>query len=185
MFRIVALLGFGLLIPASTVAQEARGVEIGTRAGFSMAVADGEILSVGIPGGSPNPLGFLVGGNSSLHVAFFPFSRLMVEPQANFDLISVSNGDSETLTSLSIASQFAYLFKGARSDSPYVGFATSLLYVGIGDVSEWDVAIGLTFGYRFLLGEHIVLRPEGGYRFWFDLDIEEITAVVALSVLLK
>ena len=173
------------LASQSSFAQDVPGIEIGTRVGFNVAIKGSELLSVGIPGGSPNPLGVLGGGTSSVHVAFFPWSNIMVEPQVNLDVVHLSNGDSQTVTSANISGQIVYLFGGSLSHSPYVGLSSSAIFIDTGNTSEEDFAIGAALGYRFLVGEHLVLRPESSYRYWIDFGVEEVSVALAFSVLLK
>ena len=152
---------------------------------LSLTDAGLELVTVGIPGGSPNPLGLLAGGTSSLHMAFFPWSKVMVEPQVNVAVVHLSNGDSETVTSLNVSGQVVYLVSGSLGNSPYFGLTSSLIYVDTDDASEKDVAVGLSIGYRFLIGERLGLRPEASYRYWIDFEVEEVTGAVAFSILLK
>ncbi len=91
-------------------------------------------------------------------------------------------GDSETLTTVGITGQVAYLIAGAMANSPYVGFNASWFNISNAD-SESDFAVGGNFGYRALIRENVAFRIEGGYRRWFDFELNEINVAFILGVL--
>ncbi len=172
-----------LLCLTLTVTTLQAQVEVGTRAGMGLVLpAEGSILAFAVPGGAPSPVGTLLGTAASAHLAFFPGGKVMVEPQLTFQLLSVSNGDTQTLTSIGVTGTVAYLFSSAEVASPYLGFQASYFTVSNG-ASESDFAVGGTLGYRFLPAENVALRLEGAYRRWFDFELNEINVAFILGVL--
>jgi hypothetical protein len=162
------------------------GVELGTRVGVNVILPqDGSIIQFGVPGGGPGPLGFLLGGGSSVHVAFFPTPQLMLEPQLNLNVFAISNGDTETITNFTFAGQVAYLFQGATVNSGYIGGNVAATVIdATGADSQNDLAFGAAVGYRALPKPHVAVRVEAGYRRWLDLDFNEITAALIFGVVL-
>ncbi len=177
--------GLALLLgaPAYLAAQQRAPIEVGTRAGISYLFNTGSLTTFSVPGGGPSPFGAAVGGNASVHAAFFPGGNVMVEPQVSFALISESDG-GETITNIALAGQVAYLFNGARANSAYVGANAAFVNVDLGEFfgSENDFAAGGTLGYRFLPYEHVAIRLEASYRRWFDFEVNELDGAVILGV---
>lgn len=172
-----------LLCLALTVNSAQAQVEVGTRAGMGLVFADGgSILTFAVPGSAPSPLGTLIGTHTSAHFAFFPAGQIMVEPQLSFSVLSVSNGESETLTTIGLSAMVAYLFSSAEANSPYVGFQGTYWSVSNGGESESDFAFGGAIGYRFLPVENVAFRIEGAYRRYFDFELNEVNLAFVLGV---
>lgn len=184
MSRTILLTALLLATPACLSAQDRPGVEVGVRAGVSVLMNQGDAISFGVPGGGPSPFGPLLGGNSTVHAAFFPSDQVMLEPQLGLSILSISNGASETVTALGLTGLGAYLFDGAFTSSPYIGLSGSYFMVDTEGDSETDFALGGTVGYRFLPMENVALRIEGAYRRWFDFEVNEVTAAFILGILL-
>lgn len=183
MTRLALLIGSLLLAPAYLAAQDKPTAEIGTRVGFDILLPeDGSLLSLAIPGAGPSPISTIFGSNSTIHFAFFPSPQIMVEPQLGFALLSISNGESETITTLGLSGQLAYLFSGAMMNSPYLGLTTTFFLVdGDGD-SDTDFAVGGSVGYRLLPTERVAVRFEGSYRRWLDFELNEISFAAILGI---
>ncbi|NIN71934.1 MAG: hypothetical protein GTO46_08415 [Gemmatimonadetes bacterium] len=184
MNRFALLLMILLVTPACLTAQDKPSLEIGMRAGFSLVLPEeGSILNFAVPGGGASPVASLLGGSSTVHFAFFPTPQIMVEPQLSFSVLSVSNGDTETLTTVGVTGQVAYLFTGAMANSAYVGFSGSFFSMSNGG-SESDFAVGGTVGYRFLPRDFMAIRIEASYRRWFDFELNEINGAIILGFVL-
>lgn len=171
-----------LLWSRPAIAQD-RGIELGTRAGLSILMSGGDVISFAVPGGAPSPTSSLLGGASSIHMAFFPSERVMIEPQLNFSLLNVSNGSSETLTTLGLTGQVAYLLSDVQENGTYLGGNLALFRIS-NDDSTSDLALGGNAGYRWLVSESAVMRLEGSYRRWFDFEANEINVALIFGLLL-
>ncbi len=184
MNKFALLLVMLLVTPACLAGQDKPSLEIGTRAGLSLVLPEGgSILNFAVPGGGASPLASLLGGSSTVHFAFFPTAQIMVEPQLNFSVVSVSNGDTQTVTTAGVTAQVAYLFTGALANSAYLGFNGSFFSISNGS-SESDFAVGGNVGYRFLPRDFLAIRVEAGYRRWFDFEMHEINAAIILGIVL-
>lgn len=185
MRRLTPVLGFLLLSPAYLAAQDKPAAEIGTRVGVDILLPeDGSLVSLAIPGAGPSPAASLLGTSSTIHFAFFPSPQVMVEPQLSISLLSISNGDTETLTTLGLSGLVAYLFNGAMVNSPYVGANASFFLIDGDGESETDFAVGGSVGYRLVPLEHLAVRFEGSYRRWFDFEFNEITFAAIFGIVL-
>ena len=172
MSRLAGLLSFALALPAVASAQGRPVVEIGTNLGISILDAGGNSATFfGIPG-----QGILA--QPAIHATIFSGRSLMLEPQLAFNLIS-SGG--ETFTTIGLAGQVGYLFKGPETNSLYLAGSLGFQSVsGDGDTNN-DFGLGGKFGYRILAGTSLGIRLEVGYRRWFDSDLNEIMIGVGLG----
>ncbi len=162
--RIITLL-LALSLCAAPLAQAQKGsVEVGTRAGMSIAIpddGDAEVF-VAIPG-----TGALV-VLPSIYTTFWATPSLMIEPQVLFQWNSASEE-----AWFSGVLQGGWMFTPEKSNSVYVAADVGWLTLG-GDVES--ALVGGGAGYRFRLGESGALRAEGVYRRWLceTCDLHEI-----------
>ena len=168
MRKALMTLATALMLPTYAAAQ----VEVGTRAIGVDILANGETLTgVSIPGG-----GILLG--PTVYLMYFPSPNIMVGPEVNFNVLS--SGGS-TLTTLGAAGWVGYLFTPA-ANSAYLAGNIALQFVSFDGNSNTEFAVGGAVGYRAVVIQHVAVGVEGGYRRWFDLDINEIVISLKLGV---
>ncbi len=186
MRKLAMVLSMILLIPALLAAQQPK-FEVGTRGGVTYITNDGNLLAVALPGAGAAPLGNTLLGNSVVHFGFFPSPNIMVEPQLGFQLLNVSNGDSETFSAVIIALQGMYMFNGVTTNSAYIGISGAFNLFDLGEFadSETDFAAGGMVGYRIVPLEFLALRFEAFYRRWFDFEINEFGGAIVLGVVIN
>lgn len=176
MTRTIQLLFVVLLTPALGAAQGRPVVEIGTNVGVTVASSGGTTLThFGVPG-----QGLL--GQPTVYASVFAGASVLVEPQMALNIVS---SEGETSTSVGLGGQVGYLFQGASLNSPFIAGALGFQSVSGGGFSESDFGIGGKVGYRVLIGSSVGLRFEGGYRRWFDSDLNEFTFGVAVGGIIR
>ena len=137
--------------------------EIGTFFGLSRFSSDGEGATlIGLP--SAPGVGFT--GNPSMYVSWFPSGRLSIGPE--FSLGRTSDNE-DTITSLYLAGRGAIHPKGNTNSGAYLFGRGAVRVLSAGDSeSDTDISVGAGLGYRWRVGNALVVRTEGGYRRWFD-----------------
>ena len=60
----------------------------------------------------------------------------------------------------------------------------ALQFVSFDGSSNNEFAVGGAVGYRAVVIQHVAVGVEGGYRRWFDVDINEIVISLKLGVVL-
>ncbi len=176
MVRRTLLLLATLLMPHFATAQDKAVVEIGTRLGVAIQSSGGSTLThFGVPG-----QGIL--GQPTIYATFFAGSAVLIEPQVAFNLLS---SEGETATTVGLGTQLGYLFNGPDVNSAFLAAELSLQTVSSRGSSNSDFALGGTFGYRILAGTSVGVRFEGGYRRWFDSDLNVFTFGMAIGGIVR
>ncbi len=165
-----------LLIPTVAAAQEKPLVEIGTNLGLTIQSSGGTTLTqFGIPG-----QGIL--GQPIIYATFFAGEAVMVEPQIALNLLS-SGGT--TLTTVGLGGQAGYLFKGSAVNSPFLAGVLGFQSVSGGGFSDSDFGRGGKGGYRVLVGTSVGVRVEGGYRRWFDSELNVFSFGIGIGGIVR
>ncbi len=168
MRKALMTLATALMLPTYAAAQ----VEVGTRAiGVDILANGGTLTGVSIPGG-----GILLG--PTVYLMYFPSPNIMVGPEVNFN---VRSGGGSTVTKLGAAGWVGYLFTPA-ANSAYLAGNIALQFVSFDGSSNTEFAVGGAVGYRAVVIQHVAVGVEGGYRRWFDVDINEIVISLKLGV---
>lgn len=161
------------LLPATVSAQGRPFVEVGTNLGVTIQKVGGfSRTHFGIPGE-----GIL--GQPTLYASFFPAGTFMVEPQVALNVVS-SGG--RTVTSLGLGAQVGTLLKGPEVNSPFVVAAIAFQSVSGG---SGEFALGGKAGYRIPVGTSFGVRFEGGFRRWFDSQVNEFSIGVGIGGVLR
>lgn len=173
MSSITRFLSAALAVPTLAFAQAKPVVEIGTDLGLTMLTSDGETYTLlNIPG-----QGIL--GAPTIRATFFAGRSLTVEPQLALTWLS---GDGGTQTRVGLGGQIGYLFNGSTAKSLYL--AGSLAWLSSSDeITDTDFGFGGKLGVRVPCGSSVGVRFEGGYRRWFDHEINEITLGVGVGAI--
>jgi hypothetical protein len=175
MKKLAAVLAMAaLLVPAAVQAQGETTIEIGTGIGASILANGGTLTHIGAPGAG-------IVGQAPLYASFFFGRGMMVQPEMSLNILS---GGGETLTILGFAGQLGYLFSGPAMNSPYVALSGALQYASGGGDSDSEFAAGARLGYRVRVNQGFAVSLEGGYRRWFDSDLNEITIAIRLGGIL-
>ncbi len=170
MRKTLLTLATAVMVPTYAAAQ----VEIGTRAaGVDILVNGGTLTGVSIPGG-----GIFLGPTA--YLMFFPSPNIMVGPEIAFNVLS---DGGNTLTRIGAAGWLGYLFT-PTGNSDYLAGNIALQYVSLGGNSDTEFAAGGALGYRAEVIQHVAVGVEGGYRRWFDSDINEIVISLKLGVVI-
>jgi hypothetical protein len=165
---LLVTLATALMLPTYAAAQ----VEVGTRAfGIDIVANGGTITGVSIPGG-----GIFLGPTA--YLMFFPSPNIMVGPEVNFNVLS---GGGSTITTIGAAGWVGYLFTPA-ANSAYLAGNIALQFASVNGSSNTEFAAGGAVGYRAVVIQHVAVGVEGGYRRWFDLNINEIVISLKLGV---
>ena len=168
---ITRFLSAAVLVPTLAFAQGKPVVEIGTDLGVTMLTSGGESSTVfNIPG-----QGIL--GQPTIRATFFAGRSLTLEPQLALTWVSYDGG---TQTRVGLGGQIGYLFKGSTAKSLYVAGSLALLSISE-DNSDTDFGLGGKLGVRVPCGSSVGVRFEGGYRRWFNHEINEITLGVGVG----
>ncbi len=169
MRKILVTLATALLLPTYATAQ----VEIGTRVfGADILTGNGTLTNISIPGG-----GIFTGSTS--YLMFFPSPSIMIGPEIGFGVL---DGGGTTITTLGSAVSIGYLFS-TTPNSAYLSGNVALQYVSLsGSGSETELGAGAAIGYRAQPISHVAVGVEGGYRRWFDLEVNEIIVSLKLGV---
>ncbi|MCH7876578.1 MAG: hypothetical protein IH965_14950 [Gemmatimonadetes bacterium] len=171
------VLGTALLLPTYAAAQQGdRVAELGTRAvGADILTDGGTLTTVGIPGG-----GIL--GSPTIYLMFWPAPNVMVGPELNVNLAT----NSATLTAFGLAGWIGWLATPATPGSFYLAANGAFQFVDLGGFSNTDFGAGAAIGYRYeVLNQHLAIRAEGGYRRWFDSDLNEIVISLKLGLVFR
>ena len=155
--------------------ESATGIEIGTLFGLSHLFSNGEgITTIGVPRA---PVEFF--GNSSLYVSWFPNEQLAIGPEFSFGRFSL---DGDGITSLYLGGRGAFFLQSNAMSSPYILGHGALLVINDSDFeSESDFSIGAGLGYQWRLGSALVLRAEGRYQYWFDVEVNDFSFLLGLG----
>jgi hypothetical protein len=163
------------LVPTIARAQSGTTIEIGTGVGASILTDGGTLTLIGAPGAG-------IVGQAPLYASFFFGRGMMVQPEMSLNILT---GEGSTLTTLGFAAQVGYLFSGAGVNSPYVALSGALQYVtASGFDSDSEFGAGARFGYRVRVNQGFAVSLEGGFRRWFDSDLNEITIGIRLGGIL-
>ena len=164
----------------------ATGVEIGTLFGLSRRVVEGRFESAtlthtGVPG--PGPTIFVHPAwrphyIPSLYVFWFPSGKLTVGPEFSFGHIS---NDGSGVTTLHLGWRAANHLRSNTVSGAYVLTQVALATVSGDSGSETDFSAGGGLGYQWRLGSALVLRAEGGYRRWFDGEVNDFSLLLGLG----
>jgi len=148
---IVVLAGLVLTAPAARAQQPK--VEVGaSMANLIVGLEDEDITVFGVPTAG---FGFLSPG---IYASFFIGNYVAVEPQIGLIVVS-SNGGTEHL--VNFVGQVNYFVQGADRSSPYV-FASGGVIDSSGS-GETPKSVSGGAGYRFRLGDRLVLRADGRF----------------------
>ena len=168
-------------VPWALLAQEMDGstsdggMEIGTLFGLSVLSPGDDATTLvavpGVPGG--------VIGNPSVVLSWFPTEQLSLGPEFSLGRFSI---DEDSFSSLYLGVRGAHLPRGAAADGPYLlGHAALWVVDGSGTESDTDFAAGAGVGYQRRLGPALVLRTEGRYRRWFDVEENDFSLLLGLG----
>jgi hypothetical protein len=147
-----------------------------TNLGVTIESAGGSNLTqFGVPG-----QGIL--GQATMYATFFAGQAVLVEPQLALNVIS---SEGETATTVGLAGQIGYLFKGAEINSAFIAGGVGFQSVSFGGFSESDFAVGGKVGYRVLVGTSVGVRVEGGYRRWFDSELNEFSFGIGIGGIVR
>ena len=137
-------------VPTVARAQE---IEVGASLlSLSIVSRDGITTIIGVPSGSFGVL------NPAMYASFFAGTRVSVEAQVGVIFVF---SDEQTAHILNTAGQVNYFLKGNRKSSPYL-FA-SAGFVSVTDAGYTPKTFGAGAGYRFTLGDRLVMRCDGRY----------------------
>ena len=118
-------------------------------------------------------------GNSSLYVSWFPNEQLAIGPEFSFGRFSL---DGDGITSLYLGGRGAFFLQSNAMSSPYILGHGALLVINDSDFeSESDFSIGAGLGYQWRLGSALVLRAEGRYQYWFDVEVNDFSFLLGLG----
>lgn len=163
-----------LLFPVTAHAQGPT-IEIGSGLGASILTNGGTLTFIGVPGAG-------VSGQAPLYASFFFGKGVFVQPEVSFNILS---GEGETLTTLGGAGHVGYAFSGAAANSPYASVGGAVQYVNTSLGSDSEFGVGGRAGYRILVNDGFAIGLEGGFRRWFDSDVNEITIAIRLGGILS
>jgi hypothetical protein len=167
-----AATALAVLVCAGPLQAQGGNAEIGTALGVSIFSAGGETVTrIGIPGMGVGVTSVLLGAGSTLYGAFFS-GPLLIQPELGFSVLS---GGGETLTLIGFAGNVGYAFSGAGRSSAYVAVSPAFQFASVSGSSDSEFGAGARVGYRLLATSALVLRFEGGYRRWFDSDVNEFS----------
>jgi hypothetical protein len=179
MTRFTALFIGTLLIPC-TLHGQSTTIEIGSGLGASILSSNGTITNIGVPGPGIGALGLL--GQAPLYASFFLGNGFLIQPEISFSLLS---GEGSDLTTFSGVANLGWAFAGGSGSSPYVTANGAWQIVSFDGDSESEFGAGARIGYRFVVNQGFAVSFEGGYRRWFDSDLNEILIGVRLGGILS
>ncbi len=150
----------------------AQEVELGTQAGLTILhVPEATSTHFAVPGA-----GIL--GAPTVYLAVFGTARhFSIDPQLTYTHVSTDFGSSYLFAG---ALRFAGYFKDPKA-SPYVYGDIALRAA---DHVDAEFAPGVGVGYRAVLGQTFVLRPEFGFRKWSSGGPSEFAFRLAFGVIL-
>ncbi len=165
------LLATGAVLACGTRAF-AQEVELGTQAGLTILHASGATSTqFQVPGA-----GILSAPTVYLSV-FGTSRRFSIDPELTYAHVSSDFGSHYVFAG---ALRFAGYLKDPRS-SPYL---YGDIAMRAADHVDSEFAPGLGIGYRGVLGQTFVLRPEFGFRKWSDHGPSEYAFRLAFGVIL-
>jgi len=172
MFRFTRWFLVPMVVPTIATAQGNPVVEIGTSLGVAITSAHGSsVTHFGIPG-----QGLL--GQPTVYATLFAGRTATIEPQVALSIIS---SEGETVTTVGLGGQIGYLFQGSTSNSPFIAGVLGFQSVSGGGTSGSDFGLGAKVGYRVLISTSVGVRFEGGYRRWFDGELNEFTFGIGIG----
>jgi hypothetical protein len=136
---------------------------------FIVDDSDDNVVVLGVPN-----VGFGL-MNPGVYASIFAGTRVSVEPQLSLTWL---RGDGESTHLINAAIQANYFPRGSERTSPYV-FAT----VGgffVDDAPTTPVTFGGGIGYRWRLGDRLVMRLDGRYLRISDDDFDSNSVAVTL-----
>jgi hypothetical protein len=155
-----------LTLAAAPLAHAQKGsIEIGTKAGISLAIPDDGDTEVFIAIPGTGSLILL----PSIYTTFWATPAIMVEPQVSFQW----NSASEQVWFSGVL-QGGWMFSPEKRNSTYLALDLGWMTLG----SDFNTALaGGGAGYRFRVGDGAALRLEALYRRWLcsGCDLNEIT----------
>jgi hypothetical protein len=144
------------IVASVALPARAQSVEVGTSlASATFGLEDSDPTIVGVPG---DGFGLFRRG---IYVAFFPASKIAIEPSAALQLID----DDTTDYIANLGIQLSYLFKGNDVSSPFIFGDAGL--IKISDVDSIK-SVGAGLGYRWLANPHVALRLDGRWTHFTD-----------------
>ncbi len=167
MIRYTALLVGTLLVPCTLHGQGAT-IEIGSGLGASILSSNGTITNISAPGPGIGALGLL--GQAPLYASFFVGNGFLIQPEISFSLLS---GEGSDLTTFSGVANIGWALAGGSANSPYVTANGAWQIASFDGDSESEFGAGARIGYRVVINQGFALSFEGGYRRWFDSDLNE------------
>jgi hypothetical protein len=99
----------------------------------------------------------------SVYAAIFATPRVAIEPQAGLLLVSTGGNTNHVVN---IAGQVDYFLNGSAVSSPYVFGDVGLVMISNSDTTPKQVGGGA--GYRFRLGDRLVLRIDARFTHFTD-----------------
>ena len=170
----------GSIPPAA--AQEKPSLEIGAQLlsfSFLKNKGEGGLTTINNPGTG-------IFSQPSIYASLFLLNKLAFEPQLAFNSVSV---DDESVTLLGLGGRFAYLFRGAASNSsPYFSADAAIVRASassdFGDDAESQFGAGMSIGYRAVVQDRMALRFETRYKRWFESNTNETILMLSFGVVL-
>lgn len=159
-----------LLFPVTAYAQGPT-IEIGSGLGASILTNGGSLTHIGVPGAG-------IVGQAPLYVNLFFGRGVLIQPEVSFNILS---GGGETLTTLGVAGHLGYTFSGAAANSAYASVGGAVQYADSDFGSNSEFGVGARVGYRVLVNTGFAIGFEGGFRRWFDSEVNEITIAIRLG----
>ncbi len=106
----------------------------------------------------------------------------MIEPQVALNVLS---GSGMTTTTIGLGTQIGYLFQGPAVNSFFLAGTFAFQSTSSGGNSAEDFAVGGKLGYRIPIGNSFGIRFEGGYRRWFDNELNEFSFGMSLGGVIR
>lgn len=147
----------------------AAGIEVGTL--FGLSYIPDRRTRIGLPANSTDNL-------PSLYLMQFLNQHVGVGPKVRFYRISWSDdfdADALSATFLNVGLQSTYFLANHSMSSPYM-LGYGLLNVWNASDRDADVnyAVGAGIGYQWRVGGALILRTEGRYQRWINLEEPEL-----------
>ena len=162
--------------------EAATGIEIGTLFGLSFLAGDDDSATFfGVPGGLSGST-----GNPSLYMLWFPNKKLAIGPEFGFGRFSMHLKEEYeeeyeegefSVTFLYLGGRGTFFLQSNAMSGTYITGHGALSHIGSdlgASDSETAFSIGAGLGYQWGLGSALILRTEGRYRYWFDVDGEQL-----------
>jgi hypothetical protein len=180
--RTLLLVALLAILPTGVSAQTTPKWSLGGTLFGVTYTSEAKSVDVALVSGGP----LLPTGESSLRAApevyagFFPHPNLVVAPGLAFAYYKPDGGDSSFGLAIDLALEWH--FAGVAGNSFYAAVNGAYLSWDLGAGSDSDLTAGAAVGYRTLASAFFGLRFEAVYRRYFDLEENQITALIKAEV---